>query len=545
MADLAVSSAEKVAAPAPAHSPTTSEWAWVLLLIASLFTFDLVTYNFYPAVWCDEVLFSEPAIHRVQHGSFTTTVWEFQPGNTFPVVNCPLYSLALVPWLSVTGTSLLAVRSFNFSLMALATFLIWLISWRFGLVNISKARISLLVLLHFGYGMSYAFRCSRPDILGLDCLLTLLLSFKIRQNHARHPLLFALAAVAVWIGLQVALFACLASATGWVFFRRPRLRELVFMTAGLVVGACSLFVFLKFKGVLSYFLPIVVGFMGKHYAHSVHVTPGAALLKIIRVTSTCYLADFTTVLLVPGIIAALLTGRKRFRPSTIFLMLYCLFLIFAVPAVFNVVGHFGFYYSYMLFIPGVIAIFAACSELFVLPATELQRWLKPLVVAVMIAGTLVGLPLRLAITLFTSRLFPRAEIQRYVHSSIAPKDVVFSDYGPFFEVKNAAAIVYAPYYSSALVGTPIPGHDFTPQEKESISVLVIRPQQAGNLTNFFGGRWKAVTEPFGDTQDLKWMSQLTLIGKRLAHYGSQPQTERYQIQIFQRLPADYANWSDP
>jgi hypothetical protein len=536
LASQTTSIAEKVAAcEERSLPPTVREWIWVLLIVAALFVFDLFTCNLYPAVWCDEVLFSEPAVNYVQHGSFTTTVWEFQPGNTFPVVNCPLYSLALVPWLSVAGTSLPAIRSFNYALIALAAVLMWLVSWRFELVNNSAARILMLGLFHFGYGMSFAFRCSRPDILALNCLLVFLLSFGINRSLPRYVILFLCSAVTVWIGLQVALYACLACAAAWFFFRRPHLRELVLVAGGMVAGVCSLFILLKMKGVLSYFLPIVVGMMGKHYAHSAHVTLAGALLKWLRVTLMCYLENFTTVLLVPAIIAALVIAGNHFRNRTVFVIRYCMSLIFATPALFNVIGHFAFYYSYMLFVPAFIAIFVAFSELSIAPPAEIPRWLKPSIFVVVMASTLIGLPLRLAITLSTSKLVSRGKMQRLISSQITQQDVVFSDYAPFFEVKNAAAIVYAPYYSSALSTTPISGHDFTPEEKRSITALVIRPEQAGKLTDFFGGQWEPTSESFGDVQDFRFLKQLPLAGSRLAHYAAQPQTERYQVQIFRRV----------
>src|SRR6266404_4951520 len=118
-----------------ANKPVASEWRLVLLLIAAFFGFNLATFNYYPGVWCDEVWFSEPAINLVKDGIFHSTTWLCQPPHTFPTVNCPLYMMALVPWLSVVGTSVLAVRAFNYALMGTASFLIWALSWRFNLVR--------------------------------------------------------------------------------------------------------------------------------------------------------------------------------------------------------------------------------------------------------------------------------------------------------------------------------------------------------------------------------------------------------------------------
>ena len=123
-----------------------------------------------------------------------------------------------------------------------------------------------------------------------------------------------------------------------------------------------------------------------------------------------------------------------------------------------------------------------------------------------------------------------------VSAEIRPAEVVFSDYAPFFEVKAAARLVYDPYFSSTLVPRNVKGWDFSEEEKRSISVMVIRPQQRERLAGFFGGNWSAVGEPFGEAQDLKRIAGLPVIGGRLAHYATQPQNERYQVQIFRRLP---------
>jgi len=279
-----------------------------------------------------------------------------------------------------------------------------------------------LGLFHFGYGMSFAFRCSRPDILGLSSLLLLFLAFRIEHPRIRYSVLFILAALTVWIGLQVALFASLALAAAWLLFRRTGLREILILSSGMAIGAGTLVLLLKWKGVLSYFLPIVIGFMGKHYAHSAHITISAKLFRVLRTTLSCYFEDFTTVLLIFGIIATLAIARSKLSTSTRSLMHYCLIIIFAVPAVFNVVGHYAFYYSYMLFIPALLAPFAGYSELATLPSPESRFSLNLLIFGFIVAAIAVGLPLRIALALSCGKLVSRTEIQRIVHSHINRHD---------------------------------------------------------------------------------------------------------------------------
>src|SRR5438876_7054592 len=116
--------ADAIATPAAAMptatsaKPTRAERLGLAAMLILFLGLNLASYNCYPEVWCDEVWFSEPAINLVKHGSFTTSVWQGQPANTFPAVNCPLYTMSLVPWLALTGTSVLSVRSFNYALLS-------------------------------------------------------------------------------------------------------------------------------------------------------------------------------------------------------------------------------------------------------------------------------------------------------------------------------------------------------------------------------------------------------------------------------------------
>ena len=265
-------------------------------------------------------MFSEPAINRVQSGSYTTISYEFQPPNTFPTVNCPLYSLSLVPWLSAAGTSLLAVRSWNYALMALAAFLCWNASWRFGLVRSCSARLLLLLVLHLGYGMTYSYRCCRPDILGLVSLLLLLLTFRVKHRGLREFCLAALAAVTVWIGLQVTLFAGFASLAAWVMLRRPTFREHVVLALGLVAGAASLYLFYTYIGVFAYFVPAVLGHVqGQYYARPPE-SISYKLAKFARDTALDHLGDYSMAALTPLLLIFATIARNRLtlamrRPS--------------------------------------------------------------------------------------------------------------------------------------------------------------------------------------------------------------------------------------
>ena len=88
----------------------------------------------------------------------------------------------------------------------------------------------------------------------------------------------------IWIGLQVALFACFASVLAILILKKIPWRELVALSAGWVAGLTSMLGFLHYKGVLSYFLPVVAGWLGKRYAHTPHIPWATGLKKILTDT---------------------------------------------------------------------------------------------------------------------------------------------------------------------------------------------------------------------------------------------------------------------
>jgi hypothetical protein len=278
----------------------------------------------------------------------------------------------------------------------------------------------------------------------------------------------------------------------------------------------------------------VFGFLGKHYAHAPRLSLPDRFTKLISKTIPSLTDDFSSCVLIIGLISMLVLSRGRLSRFTKALVIYSLLLLVGAPVFLNFAGHYQFYYAYVRFGPAVLIFFAAFSEVATAEASTSSRWLKAFLLLV-VAGTMaVGLPLRLGITAMTSKLVPRSAIQSTVFNAVQPNDIVFTDDAAFFEVKRATRMVYDNWSSSNLLQMPLQGRDLTPEEKRAVNVLVIRPERRERLAEFFGGEWKPITEPFGDTQDFSKLARLPIVGSKLAHYGSQPQTERYPLQIFRR-----------
>src|SRR5262245_11927311 len=64
------------------------------------------------------------------------------------------------------GHKLIGRASFMASFTSRKLVLVWIVSWKGGFARTMLQRFALVALIDSGYGMTFAYRCSRPDILG-------------------------------------------------------------------------------------------------------------------------------------------------------------------------------------------------------------------------------------------------------------------------------------------------------------------------------------------------------------------------------------------
>jgi hypothetical protein len=523
------------------HSSRISarEWIVVVAWLILLFGFDLLTSGIYPTVWCDEVSFSEPAFNYLLHGTYTTTVWQFQPLNTFPAVNCPLYSLMITGWLWVFGTDLLAVRAFNYFLMGVACLLFWQLLSRFNLVRSAGWRLALVTALHLGYGISFSYRCSRPDTLGLVLTLALALLFTVQSFRLRNLGLFIIAIVLPWVSFSSGLYAGLACFCCVITLRRPSFLQATVVWVGLLLGVASVCGFLYSKGILQAFVTGASHVVGKHYDVAGKPTLLDKILHVLNASWPSYLLEYSTLMLLMGTLFLAILRWDDLKARADRRVIACSALtLFTTPLVFNFVGAYAFYYSYTIFIPALIlfATVALCPP-GPTPKPNARRLNLAIAAATLTATILVGLPLKLALSSYFATIAPRAEIQRRIVSCINPDDVVYTADACFFDVKPLAKVVYARCSFMDFVGTRVPGRRLTQSEKDNVTKLVVRADQAAFFTDYFGGPWEAVTPPFGDSTRWDRVESLPWLQSKMRTFLDQPQTWRYPLQVFQRASA--------
>lgn len=511
---------------------------WIIVLAITLLTlgFNLLTFDLFPTIWSDDVSFSEPAFNFALHGSYTTTVWQFQPLNTFPVVNCPLYPMILAGWLWLLGADLLTVRLLNDVLISVAGLLFWQILLKFGLVRSVGWRIALIAAFSLGTGISFAYRCSRPDPLGIVLTLVLALTFTIKSNRTRNCSLFAVAVILPWVSLTSGLFAGLACFFSVLIMRQPKFSHAMVVWTGLILGVVSVFGFFYSKGILQYFVAGASQAVGNHYVVPGQATKMTKILSVLHDTWPEYLQDHSTDILLVG--TFLLLGLKWIEVKTAAnwrLIGCCALLIVVPPPLFNFVGNYSFFYSYTLFIPALI-IFANIAECPSLSESKpIQHRLgNAVAVATFITAALLGLPLRLAMVAYFTDVTPQPIAQRSVNSKIHADDVVFSDESGFFLAKSVAKVVYTRWSSMDFAQTRVASRTFTPAEKASVTKLLVQPDQVDSFTKFFGGEWEAMAGPFGDSTRWERLENIPWIKGKLKNYFDQGHSRRRQLQIFRR-----------
>jgi len=505
-------------------APRRAEWLVVAGLLLSFWGFHAATYNWYPTAWSDEVSYSEPAINLAQHRGFTTSVWQLQPSGTFWAAGPPLYGLLLSGWLRITGTSLLSVRSFNFTLFAAAALLLWVATWRFRLIRFALLRIGLIVLMELGYGISLASRSARPDVLGMLWLVLLFLAFGIRSPRRRGLTLLLLAIVTPWIGLQVALYAALASIIGWAVHRSVARSDLLHVGLGVALGACLLASFLASRHAYTYYRLLVRGFAQSGGLSNV----GNALVSYFKDLSCVPLIIALGYFLVAR--SAVLAARTR-RIILSFGLVYL-----AVPLVFCLSADFRAYYAYMIYLPLLLAFCHVWSESETLRPPNRAGGHRLIFAGAGVAAVILGLPLRLLLTGTFCEVAPRAELMNVVASHLRADDEVFSEYFTFFEVKMITPHVYVPFSARGLCPICASGLELTQEERRRVNVIIVKLEQTDSVAGYFGGKWIAVAAPFGDSVATRKLARIPVFGRMLETLFYHAPTARFQVQIFRRVP---------
>ncbi|MSU56812.1 MAG: hypothetical protein EXS35_01270 [Pedosphaera sp.] len=455
--------------PVAAARDHRSREAWVVCaLVLAVFVVNLLTGTRFPAVWLDEVQYTDPAVNLYLGHGFTSTAWFVQTGEKFWAAYVPLHQFVLYGWMQIFGFSPLAVRSLNYTLVTFAVLLLWHTARKQAWIPTARARILLVLLVLLDYGVSICTRSGRYDgvVMLLAAAATWASSFA--RPRARLPAMAALAAGFPFAGLQLTTFTAAFCVLLVVFTGWRRIRECLALAGGGLAGSIGLRLLYQHHGVWDDFLASI--------RYCMTVTVGN-LPK-----DPSLIALFAVALLLVG--WRWRRGELRFNSPLVFGITGAVW----IGLWFHLLGRFPTTYTWMAYVPLAIGVCATLPEAF--RAAGLP--FKITATTLLTLGCAAGLPLQLASTFYywPERDYAKVEafIARHVHSD----DSVYSDPEAYYTVKKTARHIVLPSYLAA-----------TPEENARLNVLVLRPYHAEKVMARLGGRWTrdgetlpGITRPF-------------------------------------------------
>ena len=483
------------------------ELGLVLLLLAAVLVANLVTASRSPTVWIDEVFYSEPAVNLYLSGHFASAAQVVQPADSFWAANTPLHQVVLFGWLKVFGFGLVSVRAFDYVLASLAVFLLSLAVRREGFVPQVRDRLWMALLCLGGYSVAFAYRGARPDVVGIAVFAGAAASFSARGRVARRLLLFALGALVPLAGLQLLPFFGILALTVLWFRRRAALADVVSFFAGLLTGGLGLLLVYQHEGVLGYFIKLFR-----------FTAVGTASKSRISGLATSFVQDpsYIVAMLAAAGLACLSAARETGarRPLVLGLILGA-----AIPVALHLTGVYPLYYCWMGFMP--LAILLCVGRARMRKAGLLPRWSSVALFA--IVG--VGLPLRLAVTVLQWSQRSYAPVEQLVRANVSGQDVALVSPAAYYAVRTVARRTLYDGFKTSRDGADA---ILTPEERRSITRLVVSPARYDDLTGILGSAWRKVSSTEPAPTQWRWLP-----GQRLHSLAAS-----YDLAVYARTPGE-------
>ncbi len=458
------------------------------VILALWLVVNLATLERSPTVWGDEVMFAEPAVRCLAGQGFTATSWP-APAGAPAVLNGPLYSLLLVPWLWLWGVGPIAARSLGLLLTGLSALLLWRLAYRSGVVRAAPWRLAGISAFLCAAGVTWGYRSGRYDSLGLLLMVALVASLAPDGQRVHGPTPVARRALSAAVVAGVLPFAGLYLVPCALFFgvaaavlgEGSTRRRLAAPASGLVLGVVLLGSMHVCLGTWELAVAFVraqrgpgllarLGQIPASYAADPSLLPILALLLYLSLHRRLMGPGGTAPASASGWFST--AGRILRNP-----LVAGLLVALSVPACMVVAGKYAPYYGWMGLVPALGAALQALE-----PGAPLasRRGLAVGVGAlalVLAAGA--GLPLRLAACALEWRQRDYAPVECLVQTHLRPDDIVLTSPETYYPVARRCREAMLPW-SALFSGTGIPA----------------------SVTALIGG--DELREAFGDPGDQGW-----------------------------------------
>jgi hypothetical protein len=278
------------------------------------------------------------------------------------------------------------------------------------------------------------------------------------------------------------------------------------LAIGTMIGGASMYCVFRLQGTWESFVACVRSATPTGASH-----PFAdRLVSAIRNTATMLAREeFSLSLMLLFALLALTIAMRRRASSARKIAGFAIATIVLVPIAMNFAGKFPVYYSWMAYVPAVIAA-GMLWERIVTDANRLARVAGATLLAL---ACVLGLPLRLALVAVEWRQRDYGPVERLVEGAIRPSDWVYCDYAAYYPVKRIANWTFLEPYRPRM----------TQDEKARTSVLVISPRNFEQVTADIGGAW----EPTGERLPISEGFNVPFLRKRMG-------ARLYDLSVYRR-----------
>ena len=482
-------------------SPLTIEGVGVALFLTFFLILNINISLEVQPVWLDEVTVADPAVNLFQGNGFTSTGWQYQKKDEFWASNAPLHQILLFHWLKVFGFNPYSVRAISIFFFVITIFLIWFTTVRLNILSSIIHRILMLVLLLGGAGITMSYISGRYDCIGIFLVAMLFFTYTVKNDHIRMGLFILTGILIPLAGIHLIPYVGVLGIILFIIMRKEIVSELLFTLLGICIGFAFLYTLYVTNDVFKVILASAGGhgLAGAVNPEIVHELPETDIAgKLLYVLQNIpfilfnrfkhifrwYSQNISYLILMIGIIISFIINLRQKKGSR--LLLFGLAVGISVPMVLGFLRDYPFYYTWMAYLPLVIVF-----------SSEIPGMFRNRIISIISLCVLAGIAVYPGFVhrFLSTVIIPSHYTEDYFNVSsklsglILPEDVLYSDFPFYYAAKEKRNLTFLPTYKDM----------FSDDEKNSISLLVIKPENESFVLSFLGGTWQKIDEGMRNT----------------------------------------------
>jgi hypothetical protein len=471
-----------------------TEFLLISLILAVLFTINLVTIEIYPMVWIDEAGYTDPGINLAIGNGLTSSVWPNVYWGRFWYSFPPLFPVLLAPWIKLLGVDLAVIRSFNLVLIVGVAFGLWAYAVRSGLLPSLIARVGLAALPLLGYGISFSYRNARPDILSALIAVLALNATLLHQRRWRAAALILIGALVPWAGPHLPAFAGILAVLVGVWWPRYAVSVFFALAIGIALGVAGLFGFYLAEGQLYGFLASTFGSVNSitgQIAQLVLLHDARSLPHFQQLPSLLLgviLEDRSSLFLLTAAVLLCLSLRNSKDGAAYKASRFGVTAGLGIPILTALAGQYWLNYTWTALLTVGTAVAVALANY---PNTSAERWPRGLAAGCFCLALLFGLPIQLSAAYLQRQARSYDAVRAFVGRAVSPGDWIYVAPQAYFAVAERGATPVVDEYARGRLAPGIPQ-----DQRERIKAFIVHPGEVEDAMQRLGGSWEAVPPEF-------------------------------------------------